>query len=130
MKTSGKIFGLVVLAIVAVAFAYLDPKPADALDTIDLDATSGYSVGTSRTLSISSSAAVQVPTLPVGKRGFEVISANAFNYGDSAITTATTELFVATATVKEFKNFTTRTPAVYFRCRGTDTAATMTVVYK
>ena len=124
------ILNLIFLTLI-VAFVACLPYLAQALPPYktQLGNNTGFLTGT-KSLSISSTAAVQLPTLPDGAHEVWVVSANAFNYGDSTVTTATTELFNATSTVLKLDKFTTKTPTVYFRCRGTDTVATCTLQYR
>jgi hypothetical protein len=126
--------GITILAalvlITLIAFAGI-LQPANAITPYErvLGSNSGFKPGT-KYLSISSTAAVKLPDLPDGCHEFCAISANAFNYGDENVSTATTELFCATATVTVQDKFLPSDPDVYFRCRGTDTVATLTLQYR
>lgn len=106
-------------------------KPAKAITPYEriLGSNSGFKPGT-KYLSISSTAATKMPPLPEGCHEAWVISANAFNFGDSTVSTATTELFCATATIVVFDQHIVTEPTNYFRCRGTDTVATLTLQYR
>lgn len=106
-------------------------KPALALTPFEttLGSNRGFITGT-KTLSISSAAAVKCPNMPSGAHEVWAMSVNAFNYGDSAISTATSELFVATLTVKVFDKLLDADPGTYFRCRDVDTVATITFQYR
>lgn len=106
-------------------------KPAKAITPYErvLGSNSGFKTGT-KTLSISSTAAVKLPAIPDGCHEVWAISANSFNFGDSTVSTATTELFCATATILILDKFIVTEPDVYFRCRGTDTVATLTLQYR
>ncbi len=119
---------LVVITLIAF-IGILQPLKAVTPFERVLGSTSGFKPGT-KYLSISATAATKLPALPDGCHEFWAISANAFNFGDSTVSTAATELFCATTTILVQDKFLPSNPDVYFRCRGTDTVATLTLQYR
>lgn len=130
MNRNGIAILTVLVVVTLIAFIGI-LQPAKAITPYErvLGSNSGFKAGT-KTLSISAAAATKMPALPDGCHEVWAISANSFNFGDSTVSTATTELFCATATILVLDKFIVTQPDVYFRCRSTDTVATLTLQYR
>lgn len=130
MKKNGIAILTVLVVITLIAFIGI-LQPAKAITPYErvLGSNSGFKPGT-KYLSISSTAATKLPPLPDGCHEVWAISANAFNYGDSTVSTGSAELFCATTTIVVLDKFLPTEPTVYFRCRGGDTVATLSLQYR
>jgi hypothetical protein len=81
------------------------------------------------TLTVATSTATIVGTIPSGNRGFIAYAVSAdVNYGDSDVATETTELYIPVGKTRYFGPFYDLTPSVYFRIRGTATTTTSLIL--
>lgn len=131
MKKNGIALLSILVIVTLIAFIAVS-QSAKAITPYErtLGSNTGFIPGT-KTLSISSTAAVKCPPLPDGAHEVWGVCVNAFNYGDSTVSTGSAELFVATLTPSLIGDkIISSNPDIYFRCRGGDTVATITLQYK
>lgn len=118
---------LVVVALIAFIGIALPAKAITPYE-MTLGSNSGFLTGT-KTLSLSSTAAVQCPDLPDGAHEVWVMSVNAINFGDSTVGSTTAELFIASDTVQVFDKIIVTSPEIYFIPRY-QSVATLTLQFR
>jgi hypothetical protein len=121
---------LVLFVTVAALAGLVGRADSASLPTTDLGATNGYSTGGTQSLSVASDAAVIIGNLPNGCHNIDIISSLDLNYGPSTVSTATTELYVGSYTVKTFEKINVTSPTIYLRPRAAGTTATVRVRFR